>query len=133
MKLSQFIQFRYGPTQPNFRWIFSEADLLSKIRWRFWQPHFFRWILGSGPKFSRSGYLAAVVARNTTTNTAQDHVYGYHAKVTVRVYPVHLINAGQCQVAANSQSAYGLLSPMLTVIYYYSAQKQPLIVPSHRW
>jgi len=42
--------------------------------------------------------------------------------LSVRVHPVHLINAGECQATANSQSAYGLLASMLTiVIYYYSA------------
>jgi len=62
VKRRHFIQFRYGPTQPNF------SRLLSKIWRRFRRPNCFWRILGSRPKFGGSGYPAA--ARNTTTTTS---------------------------------------------------------------
>ena len=73
-----------------------------------------------------------------------DNVYGavIMTQVIARVYPVHLINAGQRQTATDPQtrptdlgckSACSLLWPTYAIsIYYYSARKLVLILPFHR-
>jgi len=59
VKLSQFIHFRYKPTQPNFFWQLTDFLKFGSIL----GSHIFWQTFGGWPKFGRSRYLA--VARNT--------------------------------------------------------------------
>ena len=72
-----------------------------------------------------------------------DNVYGavVMTHVILQIHPVHLMNVEQCQAAADPQTtptdlgsefAWRLLLSTSTItIYYYSARKLILILPSH--